>query len=86
VNDELGAQWRRQAKLRPEAADLYPNIPPDVWLPAESVAERLWVLWIERGEASRALGRVLNSEHFEFRSGEPPSGEMHLRRRRTDQS
>jgi hypothetical protein len=44
MNDELTLQRRRQARLRPEAADLYPNIPPDVWLPADSVAERLWVL------------------------------------------
>jgi hypothetical protein len=85
MNDELTLQRRRQARLRPEAADLYPNIPPDVWLPADSVAERLWVLWIERGEASKALGRVLSPDHFEFRSGDPPSGDSLLRHRRNDE-
>jgi len=64
----------REARLRPEYADLYPTLTPGQWEPAARVAEVVLarLLLLEISEAP--LGdRVLNEEHFEFR-GETPDG------------
>jgi hypothetical protein len=62
---------KREARLRPGHADLYPGIQPDVWyLAAELVPlvlrHRLRVR--PTGEFTR---RILIDEHFEFRGGRP---------------
>jgi hypothetical protein len=62
----------REARLRPQYADLYPTLTPGLWEPAARVAEvvlaRLLLL-----EISDTPDRVLPEEHFEFR-GETPDG------------
>ena len=62
----------REARLRPQYADLYPTLTPGVWEPAARVAEvvlaRLLLL-----EISHTPDRVLPEEHFEFR-GETTAG------------
>lgn len=59
----------REARLRPEAAALYPGIVPDTWSQAASMADRVWALRLRRGEGALGLrDRVLDPEHFEFRN------------------
>jgi hypothetical protein len=64
----------REARLRPEFADLYPTLTPGQWEPAARVAEVVLarLLLLEISEAP-LHDRVLNEEHFEFR-GETPDG------------
>jgi hypothetical protein len=64
----------REARLRPEFADLYPTLTPGQWEPAARVAEAVLarLLLLEISEAP-LQDRVLNEEHFEFR-GETPDG------------
>ncbi len=59
----------REARLRPEAAPLYPQIPAGVWLPATDVGAKL-LLWQLKAPRPVALGeRLLDEQHFEFRGG-----------------
>jgi hypothetical protein len=64
----------REARLRPEFADLYPTLTPEQWEPAARVAEAVLarLLLLEISEAP-LQDRILNEEHFEFR-GETPDG------------
>ena len=64
----------REARLRPEFANLYPTLTPGQWEPAARVAEVVLarLLLLEISEAP-LHDRVLNEEHFEFR-GETPDG------------
>jgi ribosomal-protein-alanine N-acetyltransferase len=64
----------REARLRPEFADLYPTLTPGQWEPAARVAEVVLarLLLLEISEAP-LHDRVLDEEHFEFR-GETPDG------------
>lgn len=64
----------REARLRPEFADLYPTLTPGQWEPAARVAEAVLarLLLLEISEAP-LQDRILKEEHFEFR-GETPDG------------
>jgi hypothetical protein len=64
----------REARLRPEFADLYPTLTSGQWEPAARVAEAVLarLLLLEISEAP-LQDRVLNESHFEFR-GETPDG------------
>ncbi len=64
----------REARLKPEFADLYPTLTPGQWEPAARVAEAVLarLLLLEISEAP-LQDRVLREEHFEFR-GETPDG------------
>lgn len=64
----------REARLRPEYADMYPTLTPGQWEPAARVAEVVLarLLLLEMGEAP-LHDRVLDERHFEFR-GETPDG------------
>jgi len=68
------ASLMREARLKPEFADLYPTLTPGQWEPAARVAEvvlaRLLLLEISETPLE---DRVLREEHFEFR-GESPDG------------
>jgi hypothetical protein len=65
----------REARLRPEFADLYPTLTPDQWEPAARVAEvvlaRLLLLQISDAPLP---DRVLDEKHFEFRGDAPDGG------------
>ncbi len=58
----------REARLRPEFAQLYPGLTPDRWEPASRIVEAILanVLLHEMGEAPRP-DRLLDEAHFEFR-------------------
>ena len=64
----------REARLRPQFADLYPTLTPGQWERAARVAEAVLarLLLLEISEAP-LQDRVLNEDHFEFR-GETPDG------------
>src|SRR4051794_30595592 len=75
----------RQARLRPEHADSYPDIEPGVWTPAAGLAR----LVLDRGLYRRIKGakgdRPLPEEHFEFRGPSlPPESRPGGRSRHTD--
>jgi len=75
----------REARLRPEHADSYPEIEPGVWTPAAGLAR----LVLDRGLYRRAPGtkgdRPLPAEHFEFRGPSlPPESRPGGRSRQTD--
>jgi hypothetical protein len=73
----------REVRLRRLAADLYPEIRADVWLPARQVAEML----TQRARAARGLNvhqRTLDPRHFEFRGGPGESRPANARTRNTD--
>jgi hypothetical protein len=70
----------REARLRPAYASLYPDLKPDVWLPACTLAEFV----LERGLYQRRSGspakhRLLDESHFEFRGGPIPADGPHRR-------
>ncbi|HET6795563.1 MAG TPA: hypothetical protein VFH40_00270 [Gemmatimonadales bacterium] len=58
----------REARLRPEYADLYPGVEAGVWLPATSVGQQL-LLWHLATAATPQGDRLMTDEHFEFRGG-----------------
>lgn len=62
----------REARLRPEFADLYPSLTPGQWEPAARVAEAVLarLLLMEITEAP-IQDRTLNEDHFEFRGATP---------------
>jgi hypothetical protein len=58
----------REARLRPEFADRYPGVDPDVWYIAATLAEHLLARFLREGEAGREPPeRIMDPEHFEFR-------------------
>ena len=61
----------REARLREEHADRYPDLTPGAWVPAHVLAEFV----LERGLYQRRSGtpsraRLLEETHFEFRGGD----------------
>jgi hypothetical protein len=64
----------REARLRPQYADLYPTLTPGQWEPAARVAEVVLARQLLLEISDTPLrDRVLPEEHFEFR-GETPDG------------
>jgi hypothetical protein len=73
----------REARLRPEYAELYGELAPGTWMPARELAEIL----VRRAQAARRLSihqRTLDPRHFEFRGGAPEIRPPGARTRRTD--
>ena len=73
----------REARLRPEFADLYPYLTPDVWESATVLADRVVAHLLGRPDGHFITGeRALDPLHFEFRGtqGRP----KFLRSRRED--
>jgi len=63
---------RREARLRPQYAYLYPMLEPGVWEPAVVTAERVAALRLQQLADTYVLhDRVLADAHFEFRGGSP---------------
>lgn len=60
---------RREARLRPEHAGLYPGARPGVWEPAAVLVDRIVAARLLRGGQVEIRARVLSDEHFEFRGG-----------------
>jgi hypothetical protein len=62
---------RREARLKPEFAHLYPPLKPGEWESAAVIAEKL-VAWLLKTKQHGYVSaeRLLRSEHFDFRGGE----------------
>jgi hypothetical protein len=58
-----------QARLLPAASNLYPGVPPGVWMQAATMADMVLAQRLRRGDFSLAE-RALDPAHFEFRTGE----------------
>ena len=65
------ARWvgRREARLRPEHAHLYPGVGAGVWESAAVVVDRIMAARLLYGERVSIQERVLPESHFEFRGG-----------------
>ncbi len=64
---------------------LYPGLEPGAWQDATALAEQLLAEHMLRPSPGYMLSdRVLASEHFEFRGGEPDYRPRIARTRRTD--
>ena len=61
---------RREARLKPEFADLYPGLRHDVWYSAAWLSARQFARTRCDGVASE-IAAVLSNQHFEFRGGRP---------------
>ena len=74
----------REARLKPEYADLYPGVPPDVWMPASVIGQQL-LLWHLTAPATPQGERLISEEHFEFRGGNKRVGSwINMRTRPAD--
>jgi hypothetical protein len=69
----------RQARLKPEFAELYPPLTADVWEPAAEIGARV-LLWQLQQQGTAALG----TRHFEFRGGWSRGAQTDLRTRVSD--
>ena len=73
---------RRQARLRPEYAGLYPGVPPGKWRPIGELLDCVAVARLHAGRRSGEFlqGRLLDDGHFEFRGGfqRPPGRHTRL--------
>ena len=63
----------REARLRPEFAQLYPTLTQGEWKPAARIAEAVLAnLLLHEMTDSPSPDRLLPEEHFEFRGGVEP--------------
>jgi hypothetical protein len=68
---------RRQARLLPEHATLYPGVPAGEWRPIGELLDCVAAARLRSGRRSGELlrGRPLDDRHFEFRGGgDRPAG------------
>jgi hypothetical protein len=75
ADHETGMPLRREARLRPGFAEMYPALPADTWMGAAELGALL-LRWVVGGGAAPLGSRLLTDEHFEFRGGELPRGSV----------
>ena len=63
----------REARLRPEFAELYPVLEPGVWMAASDLGRQLLLWHLTAGRAPEGE-RLMSAEHFEFRGGTQRNG------------
>ncbi len=74
----------REARLRPEFAQLYPALTPGEWEPAARIAEAVLAnLLLREMTDTPSPDRLLPEAHFEFRGGAGP-GRSEVRKRTDD--
>ena len=61
----------REARLRPEWADLYPGMQPNVWHVAAELVPHVLRHRMQDGRTWEFTRRILMDDHFEFRGGRP---------------
>jgi hypothetical protein len=66
---------RREARLRPEYANLYPGVRAGEWESAAVLADRVLAGHLLRGTTVVLRDRVLVDAHFEFRGRGEAGGE-----------
>lgn len=66
---------RREARLKPEYAHLYPGLEAGAWESAGALADKVLACRLLLPSGGFVLSdRVLATGHFEFRGGSPPRG------------
>jgi hypothetical protein len=82
---EVGMEFTpREARLKPEFADLYPPLVAGLWETAAEMGAKV-LLWQVQQQGTDALNsRILHGDHFEFRGGWYRGGETELRTRASD--
>lgn len=66
---------KREARLKPEHAPLYPGIEPGAWESAGVLADKVLACRLLLPSGGFVLNeRALQPEHFEFRGGVGPRG------------
>lgn len=71
----------REARLKPEFAHLYPELPAGRWLPASEVGATILMSQLRASRPPSLGERLLPEEHFEFRGGAHRGFESPLRTR-----
>jgi hypothetical protein len=59
----------REARLRPEFADRYPDVPAGLWMPAADMGAALLLAHLHSASPPRLGSRLMDERHFEFRGG-----------------
>ena len=59
----------REARLRPEWADLYPGVQPEVWHVAAELVPQVLRHRLQNQGTWEFTRRILLDDHFEFRGG-----------------
>jgi hypothetical protein len=62
---------KREARLRPEWADLYPGVDAGVWHVAAELVPHVLRHRLQNRPTWEFTRRILLEEHFEFRGGRP---------------
>lgn len=74
----------REARLKPEFAEQYPQLEAGVWEPAAEMGAKV-LLWQVQQQGTAALAaRILDEQHFEFRGGWYRGDATELRTRASD--
>lgn len=74
----------REARLKPEFAEQYPQVEAGVWVPAAELGAQV-LLWQVQQQGTAALAtRILDERHFEFRGGWYRGEATELRTRASD--
>jgi hypothetical protein len=77
---------QREAKLKPEFADMYPGLQAGIWYPAARVAEYFLARLAQFPFATtEQADRELDERHIEFRGGTPADAERDVASRASDQ-
>ena len=74
----------REARLKPEYADRYPPITPNVWMAAAEIGATMLFWHIRSIGGELPESRLLEDDHFEFRGGWDRGDRAELRTRVTD--
>jgi hypothetical protein len=74
----------REARLRPEFAELYPPLAPDVWEPAAELGAKMLLWQVQQHGPGALVQRTLEETHFEFRGGWTRGSETAYRTRALD--
>lgn len=65
----MGVKRGREARLKPQYAELYPGLVPGVWTPVEELLHHVTELIAQdRSKTGTITGpRLLHEDHFEYR-------------------
>jgi hypothetical protein len=74
----------REARLRPEFAERYPQLEAGVWETAAEVGAKVLLWQVQQHGTAALASRILDERHFEFRGGWERGGETELRTRASD--
>jgi hypothetical protein len=62
---------KREARLRPEWAYLYPGVEPEIWHVAAELVPHVLRHRLQDQKSWEFTRRILLDDHFEFRGGRP---------------